>query len=69
MKKKKDEKYLAQKGIQIQETCSISDAHWTTLGSTADNGQPVLCAIISARQCSSVEERLGVGLFVPVQNQ
>ena len=63
------EKYLALRGTQSRKACSISDAHWTTLGFTAGNGQPVLCAIILAGQSLSVEERLEVDLFAPLPNK
>ena len=65
---KGDVKYLAQRGTQSRKACSISDAHWTTLGFTAENGEPVLCAIIFAGQSLSVEERLGIDLFAPLPN-
>ncbi len=42
----------------------MSDVHWTTLGFTACNGKPVMCAIIIASQTLSFDERLGIDIFV-----
>ena len=50
------QKFLVERGTEPRNACSTSDAHWTTLGFTAGNGQPVLCAIIFASESLSVEE-------------
>ena len=60
------QRFLTARGSQARKTSSTSDAHWTTLGFTASNGQPVMCAIIFASQTLSTEERLGIDIFAPM---
>jgi len=57
------QKFLVGRGTEPRNACSTSDAHWTTLGFTAGNGEPVLCAIIFASETLSAEERLGIDIF------
>ena len=59
------QKMLVERGSEARTACSTSDAHWTTLGFTAVNGEPVLCVIIFASKTLSVEERLGVDIHAP----
>ena len=47
-----------------QIMCSSSDAHWTLLGFTDANGQPVICGIIFKGDTLIPEERLGCDIFV-----
>ena len=42
--------FLGARGSQARNGCSISDAHWKTLGFTSSDGKPVMCAIIFASQ-------------------
>ena len=56
------QKMLIGRGTEARTACSTSDAHWTTLGFTAGNGEPVLCVIIFASETLTVEERLGVDI-------
>jgi len=57
------QKFLGARGSQARKGCSISDAHWTTLGFTSSDGKPVMCAVIFASQTLTVEERLGIDIF------
>jgi hypothetical protein len=57
------QKYVVARGIQPCTGCSTSDAHWTTLGFTAGNGEAVLCAKIFASETLSPEERLEIDVF------
>ena len=59
------QKMLVGRGTEARTACSTSDAHWTTLGFTAGNGEPVLCVIIFASETLTVEERLGVDIHAP----
>ena len=59
------QKMLVGRGTEARTGCSTSDAHWTTLGFTAGNGEPVLCVIIFASETLTVEERLGVDIHAP----
>ena len=52
------------RGTEARRACSTSDAYWATMGSTAGNGEPVLCIIISASETLTVEKRLGVDIHV-----
>ena len=63
------QKFLGARGSQARKACSISDAHWTTLGFTSSDGKPVMCAIIFASQSLTVEERLGIDIFAPMPTE
>ena len=63
------QKFLGARGSQARKGCSISDAHWTTLGFTSSDDKPVMCAIIFASQTLTVEERLCIDFFAPMPNE
>ena len=60
------QKFLAARGSHPRKKCSMSDAHWITLGFTASNDKTVICAIIFASQTLSFEERLGIDISTPM---
>ena len=60
------DKRLAKRGSTPKQMCSSSDAHWTLLGFTDANGQPVMCGIIFKADTLTAEERLGLDIFADV---
>jgi hypothetical protein len=56
--------YLCAKDGRPQQRAATKDAHFTVLGFTAANGEPIMCAIIFAAKTMKEEWALGYDPFI-----
>jgi len=61
------ELFLCGKGERPQQRSAHKDAHFTVLGFTAANGNPIMCAIIFAAKTLEDEWVLGLHTVVPLK--
>jgi hypothetical protein len=54
-----EQTYLCSKDVQPQQRASTKDTHFTVLGFTAANGDPLLCAMIIAAKTLKEEWIMG----------
>jgi hypothetical protein len=55
-------KYLCERGTMPKQTCATKDAHFTVLGFTSANGQPVMCVIILKGKQVKLEWSAGIDM-------
>jgi hypothetical protein len=53
-------KYLCERGTTPKQICSTKDAHFTVMGFTSANGEPVMCVIIFEGEQVKLEWSTGI---------
>jgi len=61
------QKYLCEKGCEVQQKVTTTEKHFTLLGFTALTGEPVMCVVIFAGKVSVPSIETGIDLFAEME--